>query len=79
MSDIFLCYRRDDEAGYVGRLADRFNDAFGDVVYRDVDGVRGGSKWKLELRKQVPRAQVILAFIGKRWQSILAERSPEND
>lgn len=79
MSDIFLSYRRDDEPGYVGRLADGLVKAFGDVVYRDVDSVRGGSKWKLELQKEVSQAQVVIAIIGRRWESILTERDAESD
>lgn len=79
MSDIFLSYRRDDEPGYVGRLADGITAAFGEIVFRDVDSIRAGSKWKIELRKQVSQAQVLIAVIGQRWQSILSERDPERD
>lgn len=79
MSDIFLSYRRGDVPGYVGRLADGLTNAFGDVVFRDVDSIRGGEQWKLTLQKQVSQAQLVLAIIGERWQSILAERDPEAD
>jgi len=37
---IFLSYRRDDTAGYSGRLADALRDSFGeDVVFLDVDAI----------------------------------------
>lgn len=79
MSGIFLSYRREDEPGYVGRLADGLAEAFGDVVFRDVDGILGGRKWQLELQKQVNNAQVLVVVIGRRWQSILSRRDPDRD
>jgi hypothetical protein len=79
MSDIFLSYRRDDEAGYVGRIADGLKEAFGNVVYRDVDSNIPGVKYKLEIQKQVSQSKVLIAVIGPQWQSILEERDPEDD
>ena len=47
MNEIFLSYRRADEPGYVGRLADSLEGAFGEgSVYRDVDSERAGGNWK---------------------------------
>lgn len=79
MSEIFLNYRRDDEPGYVARLADGLTEAFGAVVFRDVDSIDGGSKWKVELQKQVSQSQILIAVFGRRWEALLAERDPETD
>ena len=79
MSRIFLSYRLDDEPGYVARLADGLVDAFGDVVFRDVESIHAGSKWKLEIQKQVNQAEVLIAIIGPRWQSTLAKKDPKAD
>lgn len=78
MNDIFLSYRRGDEPGYVARLADDLTDAFGDVVFRDVDKIPAGSEWKRELSRRVAQAKVLIAVIGRQWQSILLERKHED-
>ena len=79
MNEIFLNYRRDDEPGYVARLADSLTKAFGEVVFRDVDSIDGGSNWRVELQKQVSQSQIMIAVIGRRWQTLLSERDPEHD
>lgn len=79
MKSIFLSYRRDDEPGYVARLADSLALVFGNIVFRDVDGILGGSDWKLHLQRQVAQAQVVIVVIGQRWRSLLDENKPECD
>lgn len=71
MTSIFLSYRRSDEPGYVGRLADSLESAFGEVVYRDVDSVRAGTDWKKSITQAVVRAEVVIAVIGPAWQQLL--------
>ena len=40
---IFISYRRDETAGYAGRIADRFIEHFGeDRVFRDLDSLEPG-------------------------------------
>lgn len=72
---IFLSYRRQDVPGYVGRLADHLEAAFGQTVFRDVDSIGGGTDWKRVLNRAVSDAEIILAVIGERWQAILADRA----
>ena len=71
---IFLSYRRQDVPGYVGRLADHLEAAFGQCVFRDVDDIGGGADWKAVLNQAVSDAKIVLAVIGERWQAILADR-----
>ena len=77
---IFLSYRRQDEPGYVGRLADRLTLAFGEhSVFRDLDTIIPGSDWKLVLSEAVTNSRVVLTVIGKRWQSILLAKQDGED
>ncbi len=69
---IFLCYRRDDEPGFVGRLADRLRARFGNsAVFMDVDSVVAGEKWRPVLEAELESCDVILVLIGPRWMSRL--------
>lgn len=72
---IFLSYRRQDAPGYTGRIADHLEAAFGEIVFRDVDNIGGGSKWKSVLNTAVSEAKIVLAIIGSDWLKILAERT----
>jgi hypothetical protein len=73
MNEIFLSYRRSDDPGYVGRLADSLQQKFGqDSVYRDVDSERAGGNWKRSVARSVAGTQVVLAVIGPEWQDLLA-------
>ena len=72
MNEIFLSYRRSDDPGYVGRLADSLGRVFGKgTVYRDVDSERAGGNWKKSITRSVSGAEVVLAVIGPAWQELL--------
>lgn len=75
---IFLSYRRHDVPGYVGRLADHLDAAFGGAVFRDVDNIGGGADWKKAVSQAVSGAKIVLAIFGDRWQEILADRSNDD-
>lgn len=72
---IFLNYRRGDDAGTVGRLFDRLEQAFGaDKLFMDVEGhIRAGDDYVDVLRAQVAACDVLLAVIGPRWLTIADE------
>lgn len=72
---VFLSYRRQDVPGYVGRLTDHLEAAFGEPVFRDVDSIGGGTEWKAVLYSAVSGAEIILAVIGERWQEALSDRT----
>jgi hypothetical protein len=72
VNEIFLSYRRADDPGYVGRLADSLERVFGaGTVYRDVDSVRAGKDWKKAITRSVSGAQAVIAVIGPAWQELL--------
>ena len=73
--EIFLSYRRDDHPGYVARLGDALKNAFGDVVFRDVENILAGDDWQQVLKRKVSQAEVVVAVIGAGWESRL---SPTN-
>jgi TIR domain len=66
-TEVFLCYRRDDSAGYTGRIEDRLRRDLGDILFVDVDAVPLGVNFVKYLREEVARCAVLLAVIGSRW------------
>lgn len=65
---IFISYRRQDEPGYVARLADGLGERFGkQAVFRDVDSLQAGKPWKDELDSVLQSSSIVLAVIGNNW------------
>ena len=65
---IFLSYRRDDSAGYAGRVQDRLVREFGrDVLFMDVDAIPLGVNFATFLNNEVAKCEVLLAVIGPNW------------
>jgi TIR domain len=65
---VFLCYRRDDSAGYAGRVQDRLAQEFGrDLLFMDVDTIPLGVNFATVLRNEVAKCEVLLAVIGPHW------------
>jgi len=67
---VFLSYRRDDTAGYAGRLFDRLNARFRNRIFRDVEGLEPGVDFAEEIERAVGSCQVLIALIGKQWLTI---------
>jgi len=68
MSVIFISYRRTDSGGYAGRIFDRLREEFGkDQVFRDVDTIDGGTRFRDEIAKQLDTCKVVLVVIGPTW------------
>jgi len=65
-----LSYRRNDSAGYTGRLHDRLREHFGDTnLFRDIDGVAPGVDFVNKVLEMVGICDVLVAVIGKQWLS----------
>ena len=65
---IFISYRRDDSAGYAGRVMDRLVREFGgDLLFMDVDTIPLGANFVKVLREAVAKCDVLLAVIGRNW------------
>jgi len=68
MPAVFLSYRRADSAAWCARLSDHLSLRFGDdIVFRDVDDLQPGMRWRLEIDAALHGAQVVLVLIGPLW------------
>ena len=68
MSRIFLSYRRDDSAGFAGRLSDALEVRFGaGTVFRDVDDIKPGEDFVKAIQAHLRNVGVVLVMIGPRW------------
>lgn len=66
--NIFISYRRDESAGYAGRLADSFQEHFGeDNVFRDIDSLEPGLDFAEAIDRAVDSSEVLIAVIGRNW------------
>jgi hypothetical protein len=65
---IFLSYRREDTAGYAGRLYDALGAQFGrERIFMDVDNIPPGVDFGDHIDAAVGRCDALLALIGPRW------------
>jgi hypothetical protein len=68
MSIVFISYRRNDSAGYAGRLADRLAKEWGEEwVFRDYDDISPGQDFFMTINDNLNSAHVMLVMIGKEW------------
>ena len=68
MDGIFISYRRDDSAGYAGRLYDRLAAHFGaERVFMDVEGIEPGLDFVVAIEEAVGSCRVLIAVIGDEW------------
>ncbi|MBP0445827.1 TIR domain-containing protein [Roseomonas sp. SSH11] len=73
---IFVSYRRDDSAGWVGRLVDDLGEGFGaENVFQDIHSITPGSDFVDAINETLRDADCVLAVIGPNW---LAGTSPDN-
>ncbi|KQP22787.1 toll/interleukin-1 receptor domain-containing protein [Pseudorhodoferax sp. Leaf267] len=65
---VFISYRRDDAAGYAGRLEEALEQRAGrGSVFRDVLDIPPGDDFVAAIRARLAGAQVVLVLIGPRW------------
>lgn len=68
MAGIFISYRRDDSAGFAGRLYDSLCAAFpGDKIFIDVERLCSGDDFAREIEGTLRACDVCLVMIGPRW------------
>lgn len=68
MDGIFISYRRDDSAGYAGRLYDRLATHFGtERVFMDVEGIEPGADFVNAIEEAVSSCRVLIVMIGDEW------------
>jgi class 3 adenylate cyclase len=65
---IFVSYRRDDAAGYAGRLHDSLSSRFGGSrVFIDVDSIEPGRDFVQATDEALAQCRIVLALIGPGW------------
>ena len=65
---LFISYRRDDSAGYAGRVHDRLQQEFGpNLLFMDVDSIPLGTNFAKVLGDEIAKCDVLLAIIGPGW------------
>jgi len=77
MPKIFISYRRDDAAGFAGRLADALEARYGvGTVFRDVDDIQPGKDFVEALDTALQSTDVFIVMIGRQWLSVGGPDAP---
>ncbi|WP_419907813.1 TIR domain-containing protein [Hoeflea sp.] len=69
-NDIFISYRRDDEAGTAGRIYDfliRDGGVSKSDIFKDVDNLVPGMNFVQVLEDRLKHCQIFIAIIGRQW------------
>lgn len=68
MAKIFISHRREDE-GYAARsINDALRNRFGNEnVYFDLDSMKAGLDWRVQIENMVSECDVMLVIIGDDW------------
>jgi YVTN family beta-propeller protein len=70
MTGIFLSYRRDDSAGWAGRLYEHLVEDWGPgPVFMDIDAIRPGEDFRESITRTLHTCDVVLVVIGPNWLS----------
>jgi hypothetical protein len=67
-TDVFVSYRRKTDGYHAYRIRDRLDSApgIGDV-FLDDESLRGGQRWREEIRTAIRDSDVLVALIGRSW------------
>jgi hypothetical protein len=77
---IFINYRREDAAGYAGRLCDCLKQSLGeDQVFMDVESIGAGQDFPQVIEKRITSCGTLLAIIGPHWIDTLRARAAGQD
>jgi WD40 repeat protein len=77
---IFVNYRRDDAPGDARGVRDGLAAKFGEPnVFMDVDDLRPGQRFDVELAKALDACDVFIAVIGPRWYDLAYARAQAGD
>ena len=65
---LFINYRREDSAPYVGRLYDRLIEHFDeDQVFRDIENIGGGEDFVETIKRKISACDIAIVAIGPNW------------
>lgn len=63
---VFICYRREDSAGHVGRLQDHLQRKH-IFVFRDLDAIALGTDFRTVCKAEITKCDAQLVVIGRHW------------
>ena len=67
---VFVNYRTEDTAHAAGRLGEELIEKFGaDRVFIDVDSLKAGADFRVDIASAIARTAVMLVVIGRKWVS----------
>ncbi len=70
LGGVFICYRREDSAGFARLIYDRLTHKLGhESVFFDVDNIAPGLDFVDILSERVGKCDALIAVIGKTWTS----------
>jgi TPR repeat protein len=70
LGGVFICYRREDSAGFARLIYDRLTQKLGhESVFFDVDNIPPGLDFVDILSERVGQCDALIAVIGKNWAS----------
>jgi hypothetical protein len=68
MPAIFISYRREDSAGYAGRMHEELEGRLGaGQVFRDADTLRAGQDFEQAIRRRLEHCHACVVLIGPNW------------
>ena len=71
LGGVFICYRREDSAGFARGIYDRLAQRLGrDNVFFDVDDIEPGLDFFEILSERVGKCDALVAVIGRNWISV---------
>jgi predicted ATPase len=72
---VFISYRRDDSAGWTGRIYDRLSAQLGDgEVFVDVTSIAPGQDFTAAVADTLERADAVLVIVGPEWLGAIDSR-----
>jgi hypothetical protein len=71
VAGVFISYRREDSAGWAGRIHDALEDHFGDhQVFMDVSDITPGEDFRDVVRRRLNAVDTVIVVIGPRWLAV---------
>jgi TIR domain len=77
-SAVFICYRREDSAGHVGRLQDYLQRKHFSV-FRDLDAITPGADFRAVCQAEIRKCDAQLVVIGRHWVTAQGPRGRRLD
>jgi TIR domain-containing protein len=77
---LFICYRREDTAGFAGRINDSLASRFPDRrIFFDTDSIPPGDDFVSGTVEAVRSSTTVLVLIGRRWLDEVHRRADDPD